>query len=424
MSTEFVIEIHNLKMENDKILRDDIQKVFQKKFTIDIAVGELEIEDCGDTKTATLYLQSISDALNIADSINNEGFKFTQIAKEYKKIYANRVHNKRPLNVYLNDENIGDETRQREFKEGSIDNFLRTANTKSLAHYACGFVNIQKDGTIFIGVDDHGKVKGVKFDHEKRDNIRTQISRIMKCDIEPPLSTVHYSISFAPVRTIKGEDQELQKKITKLIAEKDEKENEISSLEQYRVIRLANVYLPDENIGDETRFREFKVGGGYIDNFLKTGNLKFLALYACGFVNNQEAGIIYVGVNDHEDMYVLEIKFYTVDKFDKLYRVDGKVYEKRDACLSQPLSHKRILDWEEQIRHKQKNDELREQITNYEIDKAKNQQLIDEKDQEINKEKCLRLEKETTVTTLEREKSELIKENKKLMGKSKVCVIL
>lgn len=52
-----------------------------------------------------------------------------------------------------------------------------------------------------------GKVKGVKFDHEKRDNIRTQISRIMKYDIEPPLSTVHYSISFAPVRTIKGEDQ-------------------------------------------------------------------------------------------------------------------------------------------------------------------------------------------------------------------------
>ncbi|VDI17121.1 Hypothetical predicted protein [Mytilus galloprovincialis] len=140
--------------------------------------------------------------------VNDEGFKFTQIAKEYKKIYANRVHNKRPLNVYLNDENIGDETRQREFKEGSIDNFLRTANTKSLAHYACGFVNIQKDGTIFIGVDDHGKVKGVKFDHGKRDNIRTQISRIMKYDIEPPLSTVHYSISFAPVRTIKGEDQE------------------------------------------------------------------------------------------------------------------------------------------------------------------------------------------------------------------------
>lgn len=48
-------------------------------------------------------------------------------------------------------------------------------------------------------------------------------------------------------------------------------------------------------------------------------------------------------------MYVLEIKFYTVDKFDKLYRVDGKVYERRDACLSQPLSHKRILDWEEQV---------------------------------------------------------------------------
>ncbi|XP_071140660.1 schlafen-like protein 1 [Mytilus edulis] len=298
-------------MENDKILRDDIQKVFQKKLTIDIAVDKLEIEDCGDTKTATLYLQSISDALNIADSINNEGFKFTQIAKEYKKIYANRVHNKRPLNVYLNDENIGDETRQREFKEGSIDNFLRTANTKSLAHYACGFVNIQKDGTIFIGVDDHGKVKGVKFDHGKRDNIRTQISRIMKYDIEPPLSTVHYSISFAPVRTIKGEDQ--------------------------------------------------------------------------------------------DDMYVLEINFYAVDNLTQLYKVDGEVYEKLDACLSKPLDKKRIHFLEQEIRDKQKNVELQKKIT----------KLIAEKD-----------EKENEISSLEREKSKLVKENKKLMDKSKVCVIL
>ncbi|XP_071137040.1 schlafen-like protein 1 [Mytilus edulis] len=327
MSTEFVIEVHNLKNKNDTILKDTIKKVFENKLDVDISVDKLDIEDCGDTKTATVYLQSLDEAYKVADGINSKGFKFTQIATEYKPIYACRVHSKRPANVYLHDEDIGDETRFREFKVGggNIDNFLKTGNLKCLANYACGFVNNQEDGIIYVGVNDHGKVVGRKFDHDRRDQIRTQISRIMKNDIEPPLNTIHYSIYFAPVRTREGENQ--------------------------------------------------------------------------------------------EDMYVLEIKFYTVDKFDKLYRVDGKVYEKRDACLSQPLSHKRILDWEEQIRHKQKNDELREQIT-------KNQQLIDEKDQEINKEKCLRLEKETTVTTLEREKSELIKENKKLMGKSKVCVIL
>ncbi|CAC5398782.1 unnamed protein product [Mytilus coruscus] len=55
------------------------------------------------------------------------------------------------------------------------------------------------------------KVVGVKCDHEKRDHIRTLISRIMKNDIEPPLSTIHYSINFAPVRTVKGENQDCSK---------------------------------------------------------------------------------------------------------------------------------------------------------------------------------------------------------------------
>ncbi|CAC5398783.1 unnamed protein product [Mytilus coruscus] len=132
---------------------------------------------------------------------------------------------------------------------------------------------------------------------------------------------------------------------------------------------------------------------------------------------------LYSIINDH-DMYVLEITFYTVDKFDKLYRVDGKVYERRDACLSQPLDQKRILAWEEQIRHKQKNDELQEKITKYEIDKAENerkyQQLIaekKEKEKEIIEEKCLREEAEKEIYSLQREKSKVLKENKTLMDK-------
>ncbi|XP_063427261.1 uncharacterized protein LOC134710790 [Mytilus trossulus] len=133
----------------------------------------------------------------------------------------------------------------------------------------------------------------------------------MKYDIEPPLSTVHYSISFAPVRTIKGEDQ--------------------------------------------------------------------------------------------DDMYVLEINFYAVDNLAQLYRVDGEVYEKRDACISKPLDKKRIHCLEQEIKDKQKTAELQGKIT----------KLIAEKE-----------EKENKISSLEREKSKLVKENKELMNKSKACVIL
>ncbi|CAC5418495.1 unnamed protein product [Mytilus coruscus] len=262
MSTEFVIEVHNLKTENDNILKDTIRKVFKNKLEIDISVDKLDIEDCGDTKL--LLVQS-----------------------------------KRPVNVYVKDENIGNETRYREFKEGggNIDNFLRTENTKSLAHYACGFVNNQKDGIIFIGVDDDGKVLGVKYDHGKRDRIRTQISRIMKYDIKPPLSTIHYSITFAPVRTEEGENQE---------------------------------------------------------------------------------------------------------EFGRDGRTDTPI-----TVYPTP-----VIESIKIIRHKQTNDELQEKLTKYEVDKAKNEHIIAE-------EKRLREEKEKEISSLKREKSKLVKENKTLKDKSK-----
>ncbi|CAC5418492.1 unnamed protein product [Mytilus coruscus] len=133
----------------------------------------------------------------------------------------------------------------------------------------------------------------------------------------------------------------------------------------------------------------------------------------------------------NDDIFVLEITFYPVDKFEKLYRVNGEVYAKFDACISKPLERKRIQDWEDQIRNKQRNNDLQEKMKKYESEKAENErmykQLIaekEDKDNEIIEEKRLREENKKQIYSLQREKSELVKQNKTLIHKSKVCVIL
>ncbi|XP_076077588.1 uncharacterized protein LOC143048038 isoform X1 [Mytilus galloprovincialis] len=363
MSTEFVIEVNNLKWENDTILKQAIQDVL-KKFNVDISVDNLDIEDCGDTKSAIIYLQSFHEVQEISNSINNSGFKFTQIAASYKKIFAKRIQSKRPETIYLYEEYLGDETRQKEFKEGGgniEENFLRTGQKRCLANYACGIVNNREKGTVYVGVNDKGRVVGLRCNHEKRDRLRRRIAQIMKCDLNPPLSTIHYSVKFVPVRRADGYDL--------------------------------------------------------------------------------------------DDIFVLEITFYTVDKFNRLYTANGDVYQKSDACLFGPLRPAEIREWETQVQHKlmkeAKNIELLEKIEKYEIDKAENERVIDMFKQMTEEEKIRKEEKElsfkrkkgeleTEVSRLnqmhadikkenyqlQREKSTLVKENKTLIHKSKVCVIL
>ncbi|XP_052092878.1 schlafen-like protein 1 [Mytilus californianus] len=260
----------------------------------------------------------------------------------YNSTYDNRIHSKRPANRYDFKQILGDETRYTEFKKGGGNiekNFLKTGHKKCLAHYACAFINNMEEGAIYIGVNDKGKVVGLKCDHEKRDRIRIKITQVLQNDLEPPLNTIHYSVDFVPV------------------------------------------YKTDEHHKD--------------------------------------------------DIFVLEITFYPVDRFDKLYRVNGEVYAKFDGCISKPLERKRIQDWEDQIRNKQRNNDLQEKMKKYESEKAENEriykQLIAEKgdkDNEIIEEKRLRLENEKQIYSLQREKSELVKQNKTLIQKSKVCVIL
>ncbi|XP_052092773.1 trichohyalin-like isoform X2 [Mytilus californianus] len=323
--TEFVIEVNNLKRENDTILEQAIQDVLKKRLNVDISVDAVDIEDCGDTKSAIIYLQSIDEVKVVTDNINNNGFKFTQIAYPYRKISAKRVESKRLLKFYEVDQYLGDETRQREFKEGggNIENFLRTGQKRCLASYACGIVNNREKGTVYIGVNDKGLVVGVQWNHDRRDRIKRRIAEIMMSDLQPPLTTMHYSVMFTPIRSKDG---------------------------------------------------------------------KYL-----------------------EDVFVLEITFYTVDKFDKLYRANREVYQKADAVLFGPLGQSAIQEWEAQIRHKQikeaRNIELQEKIEKYEIDKVEKERVIGMFKQLNEEEKQLREQKELS---FKRKKEEFDKEVSKL----------
>jgi hypothetical protein len=55
------------------------------------------------------------------------------------------------------------------------------------------------------------------------------------------------------------------------------------------------IYLDGEQLGNETRNKEFKKGGGeYVKNVMK----KHVSKYVCAFLNSGEEGTLYVGVND------------------------------------------------------------------------------------------------------------------------------
>lgn len=58
---------------------------------------------------------------------------------------------------------------------------------------------------------------------------------------------------------------------------------------------VHDIYLDGEQLGNETRNKEFKKGGGeYVKNVMK----KHVSKYVCAFLNSGEEGTLYLGVND------------------------------------------------------------------------------------------------------------------------------
>lgn len=64
---------------------------------------------------------------------------------------------------YIENENLGNETRNKEFKEGGGEHYIDKNLGDHVAKYICGFLNSSQAGTLFIGVKDNGRLLGYKL---------------------------------------------------------------------------------------------------------------------------------------------------------------------------------------------------------------------------------------------------------------------
>ena len=66
--------------------------------------------------------------------------------------------------IYLEGEQFGNETRNKEFKKGG-GKYLKKNLKKDVSKYVCAFLNSGEDGTLYVGVNDLGKNsnKNVEF---------------------------------------------------------------------------------------------------------------------------------------------------------------------------------------------------------------------------------------------------------------------
>ncbi|XP_076082619.1 uncharacterized protein LOC143053718 [Mytilus galloprovincialis] len=98
--------------------------------------------------------------------------------------------------MYIQGQDLGDETRNKEFKLGA-GSYESNVLKKDVSKYMCGFLN-SSGGTLYIGVDDYGKVIGTQCDHATRDRIRIDIDTAIKT-IKPNVFPQNYHVDFIPV---------------------------------------------------------------------------------------------------------------------------------------------------------------------------------------------------------------------------------
>ncbi|XP_044191977.1 schlafen-like protein 1 isoform X1 [Thunnus albacares] len=91
---------------------------------------------------------------------------------------------------------IGNETRNIEFKVGG-GSYMQHNFCQHVCVYASAFLN-SGGGSLVVGVNDSGMVRGLYFSHEEEDKTRLQVDRNVRL-IHPPLLPHQYSLRFLPV---------------------------------------------------------------------------------------------------------------------------------------------------------------------------------------------------------------------------------
>ena len=65
--------------------------------------------------------------------------------------------------------------------------------------YMCAFINAE-GGTLFIGIDDNGMVKGIRLSGKDIDKVLLQIDNGSKMRFSPPLLPQKYKVDFVRVK--------------------------------------------------------------------------------------------------------------------------------------------------------------------------------------------------------------------------------
>ncbi|XP_063407417.1 schlafen-like protein 1 [Mytilus trossulus] len=239
-------------------------------------------------------------------------------------------------------------------------------------------------------------------------------------------------------------------------------------------------YYEDQLLGNETRDKEFKLGGGELTLTLK----QHVSKYLCGFLNSSQKGTLFIGVKDsgevkgiecdqptedkirlridetvktfkpalfpqkyHVDFVpvymkdgtlknnfkVLQITVEKVDNLTQLYQADGKVYMRRDGSV-EVLDPSYIQDWCKQIHHQELQKQQEENVRSLDLERNKilsekekeKKQIQEKKEEEMSKLKKQMTEiKEEEISKLKKKITVVEEENKYLKkNKSKVCVLM
>ncbi|XP_064651835.1 uncharacterized protein LOC135502739 [Lineus longissimus] len=116
--------------------------------------------------------------------------------------YVKALKKKYPFDHFVLGHHVGVEDRNTEFKEGGGNTYLKKKLKEHTGKYVVSFLN-SSGGKLLVGVNDEGKVVGVKCNQKQEDKARISIDHAIKA-IRPSVFPETYSISFIPV--ISSED--------------------------------------------------------------------------------------------------------------------------------------------------------------------------------------------------------------------------
>nr|KAG5688372.1 hypothetical protein BaRGS_010515 [Batillaria attramentaria] len=107
------------------------------------------------------------------------------------------------LGFYRLGEVVGRESRHSEFKAGGMTQKERGWLQETVGKYVCGFLNSAEGGTLFVGVNDAGRVIGFPCSQALEDDYRLLIDEALK-SIEPSIFPDRYRVRFVPVMEESG----------------------------------------------------------------------------------------------------------------------------------------------------------------------------------------------------------------------------